>query len=350
LLRQGKFADVLDLIQPGDRAPALESRIRTALGAAAAGLNDRSKAEAMLRDAIRLDPEAAQPKAQLAQLLSRQNPKEADKLIDAAIAASPRSTEILRVKAEMLQGRGDQDGAMRLFDQALEIDPKDVQAHLGRANINVGRDQFKAADEDLDPILKATPNNFTANYLRALELAKQKQYAAADRIFDRISPAFPRFWTGYYVQGATKLALGQFAQAESILSKYLAHVPVDQRALRLIAGAALQQHAPSRAIDYLKPLADKPTADLATLSLLGNAYMADRKPELALQQFERAGALDPGNQAIKARVAISEIDSGHGQQGLAEREQVFTSEAGAPIAGPALVLSELRAGRGRKSG
>src|SRR6516164_2327574 len=94
LLRQGKFADVLDLIQPGDRAPALESRIRTALGAAAAGLNDRSKAEAMLRDAIRLDPEAAQPKAQLAQLLSRQNPKEADKLIDAAIAASPRSTEI----------------------------------------------------------------------------------------------------------------------------------------------------------------------------------------------------------------------------------------------------------------
>ena len=43
LLRQGKFADVLDLIQPGDRAPVLESRIRTALGAAAAGLNDRSK-------------------------------------------------------------------------------------------------------------------------------------------------------------------------------------------------------------------------------------------------------------------------------------------------------------------
>ena len=37
LLRQGKFADLVSLIQPGDRAPALESKVRDALGAAAAG-------------------------------------------------------------------------------------------------------------------------------------------------------------------------------------------------------------------------------------------------------------------------------------------------------------------------
>ena len=349
LLRQGKFSDVVDLIQPGDRAPALESKVRTALGAAAVGLNDRNKAETMLRDAIRLDPEATQPKAQLARLLNRQHPDEADKLIDAAIAAAPRSTEIIGVKAEILQARGDQDGALRLFDQALEIDPKYLQAHLGRAGINIDRGNFKAADADLDPILKATPNLFMANYLRALELAKQQQYAAADRIFDRISPDFARLWTGYYLQGATKLALKQFAQAESILGKYLAHAPLDQRAARLIASAALQQHAPSRAIEYLKPFSDKSTAEAGTLSLLGNAYMADGKPELALQQFEKAATLDPGNQSIKARVAISEINSGRGQQGLAELEQVFSSESGATVAGPALVLTELRAGRAEKA-
>jgi putative PEP-CTERM system TPR-repeat lipoprotein len=349
LLRQGKFADVLDLIQPGDRAPSLESKVRSALGAAAAGLNDRNKAEAMFRDAMRLDPEAAQPKVQLAQLLSRQNPGEADKLIDAAIAANPRSAEILRVKAEMLQTRGDPDGALRLFDEALKIDPKSLQVHLGRANTNIARGQFNAADEDLDPILKATPNNFMANFLRALELAKQQQYSAADQIFDRISSGFPRFWNGYYLQGATKLALGQYAQAESILSKYLAYAPTDQRASRLIASAALQQHAPSRAIDYLKPRVDDSTTDPATLSLLGNAYMANGKPELALEQFEKAATLDPGNQTIKARVAISEINSGHSQEGLAELEQVFASESGATIAGPGLVLTELRAGRTQKA-
>jgi tetratricopeptide (TPR) repeat protein len=106
-------------------------------------------------------------------------------------------------------------------------------------------------------------------------------------------PAFPRFWSGYYLQGAVKMALGQFAQAEGILAKYLSHSPYDQRALRLMANAALQQRAPSRAIEYLKPLADKATTDAATLSVLGNAYMADDKQELALEQFEKAAALDP---------------------------------------------------------
>src|SRR5262249_17952754 len=140
---QGKFADVFNLIQPGDRTPALESKARTALGNAAAGLNDRDKAEAMFRDAIRLDPQATQPKVQLARLLTRTNPADAVKLIDEAIAVNPRSAEILRVKAEMLRVKGDTDGAVRLFDEALKIEPKNQQARLGRASINIELGKFR---------------------------------------------------------------------------------------------------------------------------------------------------------------------------------------------------------------
>src|SRR4029077_659123 len=132
---------------------------------------------------------------------------------------------------------------------------------------------------------------------------------------------------------------------ETSLGKYLAHMPNNITAARLIATAALQQQAPSRAIEYLKPLVDKMPVDAATLAVLGSAYMADRKPDLALQQFEKAAALDPDNPTIKTRVAISEIDSGQGQQGLATLEQVVATEAGATLAGPTLVLTELRAGR-----
>ena len=79
--------------------------------------------------------------------------------------------------------------------------------------------------------------------------------------------------------------------------------------------------------------------------MLGNAYMANGKPELALQQFEKAAALDPGNPAIKTRVAISEIGAGQGKEGLAELERVFDTQSGATIAGPTLVLTQLRAGQ-----
>jgi putative PEP-CTERM system TPR-repeat lipoprotein len=345
LLRQEKFSNLIDLVKPDDRTPALESKVRTALGTAEAGLRDRDKAEELLRQAITLDPAAVRPKIQLARLLTGTKPEEADKVIDEAIAADPHSAEALQVKGEMLRSRGDQDGALQLFDEALKIDPKNTLAHLSRANVNIALGKYKLADEDLDPILKAAPNNFMANYLRGLELAKKQDYTAADRIFERISPAFSVFWAGYYLQGATKLALGQSAQAETILAKYLSRVPDDVKAARLLATAAMQQRSPSRAIEYLKPIVDKVPADAATLTLLGNAYMAGAKPDLALQQFEKAAALDPDNPAIKTRVGISEIDIGQGQQGLSTLEQVFATEAGASVAGPTLVLTELRARR-----
>jgi predicted Zn-dependent protease len=107
------------------------------------------------------------------------------------------------------------------------------------------RGKYQAADEDIDPILKASPNQFMANYLRGLELAKQQKYAEAHRIFDRISQGFAAHWAGYYLQGLTKFALGQYAEAEASLGKYLADVPEDMRAARLIATAALQRQAAS---------------------------------------------------------------------------------------------------------
>ena len=144
LLGQQKFADLVELAQPGNRDPLLESKVRTALGLAAAGLRDQAKAETLLSEAIKLDPSAARPKIQLARLLSGTKPAEADKLIDEAIAANPRSAEALQVKGEMLDSRGDQDGAMRLFDQALKIDPKNIVAQLSRARVNITLGKYKA--------------------------------------------------------------------------------------------------------------------------------------------------------------------------------------------------------------
>lgn len=344
MLARKEFKEIYDLIEPGDRDPVLESKVRTALGTAAVRLGYDTRAEALLRDAIKLDPSVVEPRIQLARFLSGTRPEEAVGVIDEAIAANPKSAELLQVKGDMLWSRGDANGAVRLFGEALEIDPDYRLAQLSRANVNVARGEFAAADQDLDPILQASPKNFMANYLRGLEYVKQHNYTAADQIFHATGATFTAFPYGYYVQGSTKFALGQFGPAESILRDYLKHFPTDPNATRLIARAALQQHGAPRAIDYLKPLADKSPPDAASLNLLGNAYMADGKPQAALQQFEKAATLDPANAAIETQIGVAEMNSGQVGQGLAKLEEVFSGETGAAVAGPTLILAELRAG------
>ena len=185
-----------------------------------------------------------------------------------------------------------------------------------------------------------------ANYLRGLELAKQEKYAEADRIFDRLSPGFARFWPGYYAQGVTKLKLGQYAQAETSLGKFRAHNPDDTKAAQLIATAAL-----------------KPAGGIAGDRLPQTIRRQDRRRMPQHWRFsgtpiwrtisrtspcsssKKLPLSIPDNPTIKTQVGISEIDAGHGEQGFATLEQVFGTEAGAPIAGPALVISELRAQR-----
>jgi Tfp pilus assembly protein PilF len=123
MLARTEFKEIYDLIEPGDRNPVLESKVRTALGTAAVRLGYDTRAEALLREAIKLDPSVVVPRIQLARFLSNTRPEEAIGVIDEAIAADPKSTELLHVKGDMLWSRGDAKGALQLFGEALEIDP-----------------------------------------------------------------------------------------------------------------------------------------------------------------------------------------------------------------------------------
>ena len=86
------------------------------------------------------------------------------------------------------------------------------------------------------------------------------------------------------------------------------------------------------------------------MTLLGQAYDAVRKPDLALEQYQKAAALAPEDLSLKTKVAASQIGTAAGREALNELEQVVAStDEGAAIAGPTLVLSDLRDGRVAKA-
>ena len=133
-------------------------------------MREPEKAEAQLREAVKLDGKTRVLKIALARFLASRQPVEAEKLIDEALAVGPQSSDALQLKGELLRARGDMDGALRRFDEALKINPNFLPARLSRANLNIALNRFAAADSDLGPILKLAPKNLEANYLRAYEL------------------------------------------------------------------------------------------------------------------------------------------------------------------------------------
>src|SRR3954454_10502287 len=160
MMRQGKFADIPVEIKPGNRAPELESKVRVVLALAESALRNPTKAEALLREAVSLDPNAVGAKLTLARLLIVRNREEAEKITDEVLTAQPKSADAITLKGEILALRGDVDGALQRFDEALTLDLGNSGARLARANLNVNRNDFTALDKDLEVLLKAAPQDF----------------------------------------------------------------------------------------------------------------------------------------------------------------------------------------------
>lgn len=345
LLVQRKFDQLLAGFPVGNRTPPLESKVRQGRAAAYLGLQDYDHALSSFREAVGLDPASLSAELALARtLLSRKGIDEANTIIDEILAKNPQLVGALTIKAQILEAQGNRDDALKKINEALEISPKDVPAHLLRANLYLFRQDNANANKDLDAVLSTNPKNITANYLRALGFAQEKKFNEANGILSQISFAFPDLVQGFYLQGVVLYNLGQLAPAEDSLVKFVARVPDAKSASRLLAIIAMRNGAAPRAIGYLTSLLEKTQPDVVTLSLLGQAYLADGKLELAQAQFDAAAKLPAESPQIEAGLALTRIGAGEGAEGLTQLEGVYNSDGGAKVAGPVLVLAELRAG------
>jgi hypothetical protein len=204
LLSQKKFKDLFELIEPADRNPVLESKVRSALGTAAAGLHYDEKAEAFLRDAIRLDPSAVEPGIQLARFLNGSKREAAERVINDVIAANPQSAELRRVKGEMLWSHGESNAAVHLFD-GRSVRPAAAGSSRPR--------QRKCARGELRPRTK-----ISIRYFRRFPTILWRITCAPWSKSSNSNMSQPiGFPGGILSRAVTKLALGQLEFGEGLL-------------------------------------------------------------------------------------------------------------------------------------
>jgi len=125
-------------------------------------------AVAQYRKAIAINPNLPGIHFELAELLNSSTDaniqKQAEQEYQAALKANPRDERSILRMGEILQRRGDSEGAFKAFSNAVELDPSDSDAKLGLAKVLIEKNQLDQAQALLEETVRLEPTNATAHY------------------------------------------------------------------------------------------------------------------------------------------------------------------------------------------
>ena len=346
LLRAGKYDILLRDVPAGSRPAAEESAVRLYRGHAYISLHQLAQADPLMRDAERLDPNSIGAKLGMARLLLAQGKTaEGEQKIDQALTLAPRDSHAEIAKADILRSRGDVDGSLAYLNDVLSREPQNITAHLDRANLLIAKNQLDVAGQEVHAILSQLPDDFQANYLQALVDARQGRLDQANARLQKYVLQFRDFPAGYLLLGDVQFAQGKLSEAEDSLTKFLGRVPNNAMATRLVAEIALRQKAPDRAVHYLEPLVRATPGDSAAWVLLANAYLAQGKNAKASDALSHASAQPSSDPNFETELASTRYAAGQTDQAIQQLEQVIKQNGGEAVAGPSLVLADLRSHR-----
>lgn len=344
LMRSAKYVQLLKEIPAGNRPAASESAVRLFRGLAYLGLHQVQDAAPLIQQAEQMEPGAVNPKLGMSRLLLRQNhPDEAEKKIDEALQLEPHNSRAILMKAEFMRLHGNVDGAIAAYTDVLRREPQNAPAMLGRANMEIAKNALDAAQKDVQTVIAEYPSSGEAQYLQALIYARRGDLKQASAVLEKSNNLLADVPAAMLLSGAVQYWMGQTAQAESNLSRFNARVP-NTLAAKLLASIAMKQNQPKKALALLEPFVQAQPKDPAAWAMLADAYVAVGDNGKASQAIDRATALDnKSDMVLDTELAVTRFSSGQTDLGLQQLEDLFGRDGGAPIAGPALVISELRA-------
>jgi putative PEP-CTERM system TPR-repeat lipoprotein len=343
---QGKFSDVLDELRDEINDPAIRTDILQVRGRAYLGLGKRQEALEAFGEADKLQPGDIRPKVGLAKVyVSMGSLPEAEGMIDAALAIDQGSVEALVLKGELRRLKQDLEGAVAAFDRALKVNKTHIPALLGRAAALVDLNKDEQAQADIETVYSRVAKQPLASYLSALILAKKKDFAGAQEILQQASPALDNHMPSVFLNGAINYALDQLEQAADRLSRYVAAVPGNVRARKLLGATLVRKNDMTSAIDVLKPLVDSNKADAQVLALLASAYMRTGKFAEGSELFEKAVEAAPNVSSIRTQLALSRLVQGSADQAVGDLETAVDLDPEAKQASILLTLVHLRKGQ-----
>ena len=261
LVDAGQAAEAVEQYRPVvESMPRVGSMWKEAGNAALAAGAD-SLAQSWLDQACSLLPDDAQAWVGAALAYHRQgNARRAAELVQTAARLMPDDVNVLMAQGEIFAAAGKHDKALQAYDAAIQVLDEPLLAHLGRVGVmsRIGRGAEAIAEIE----------------------RLQASYPDDERLWLALSQA--------------RVSAGDLPGALLAAEKAVELSPRMSQARLTLGRLARQQGQLDRAIDVLTTF---PPAGAEGAIELGQAYEARREFGRALEQFQRAIAIDPGSAA-----------------------------------------------------
>jgi tetratricopeptide (TPR) repeat protein len=264
------------------------------LGAAYLRTGNDEQAEAVFRQALRLSPQDANALYNLGALLNaRHKYAESRPLLDRALRRG-RTPAVAYEAAVAAAGTGDRATALRILNSMSAPQGRDAAPWLkliGTLNLDAGN--LKDASKALEKAVALDPDNKSI-YALSLVRLKSNEPDRALPLLDTVFSSFPV--SEKHVREGTLLAsYGAYKQAFSLFEQSAKEDPTSYDAFYNLAVLRLDKFKDSAAAlkSAERALELKPGGEIH--DLLGDIYEAQAHYREALNEYQQAVHLDPGN-------------------------------------------------------
>lgn len=344
--REGKFDEVIDKIQPGNRGDDIESRIIGARGFAFLGKGDIEQAKKLIGEAVAKNPK--NPDIRLWEVnlyVQLKDLKQAENVLDEILKESPDFVPALVLKGNFLKSNQKLDEAVDLYTKALDKDPKEFQARYNRGLSYFALNKDAEAEKDAAVLTDIAPKHPLVNYLNALLLAKKNQDDQATEKLQTMGAFVNEYPPALYLMGMLNFRNQRLEAAEANFRMLLGFAPQSADVRIFLANIYMAKGTPQKAIDLLNEIVTDSTTDQRLLGTLSNAYMKAGKADKATEILEKVISIAPDNEEAQTRLALTRLQGGNATEGLAELEKLNEKNPDNVQSGLLLAISYIQANR-----
>ena len=287
--------------------PAEAATYRRRLATVTLALGKREESQAHWTALLVMHPEDGEAKlAQAGLWLDNGKDEEISKAIRSAKSLESHPT--FGLTARLTLGRAylskkEYANARAVLSAAMRTAPRDDRPRLLLAVLCLLEDRPAEAQSVLQPLLENPDPDARVRYLAAAALSANQQYLEAWKLVAKLVRDNPNSDTLRLQQGVLAIRLKRFTDAEGIFSK-IAAKSRDPRAVAGVAESYVGRQQFDRALRYLEAEAAKQPKAAALLRLLARTSLAAGDVEKGTERLEKLAAANP--KSIDVQMALGD--------------------------------------------